>query len=448
MIEANGIEANGIGRYYESWGRYPKVKPAKVEQIFWQSEIPDISKFDTSILPYGLGKSYGDSCLNENGTLLDTSGMNHLISFDEESGLIRCEAGFTLKDALDFLTPRGFFLATTPGTKHITVAGAVANDVHGKNHHVCGSFGHQVTQFELLRSNGQKLICSPIENKELFAATIGGLGLTGLITWVEFKNQKVTSPFIAMESIKFGDVDEFFAINDESNDFSYTVSWIDCTASGGSLGRGLYSRGNHADPTVHDIPGLPKEKEFPFPFEAPFINPFTVSLFNFLFYNKQFRPIEKSIVHYDPFFYPLDAVNNWNKAYGKNGFLQYQFVVPFASGKDAIKEILKYVSQTGLSSFLTVLKTFGNMRSLGMLSFPRPGITLAIDFRMNGDETLNMLCELDNVVRDAGGVIYPAKDARMTAEDFQLFYPEWKEFEQYIDPKFSSSFWRRVMKNS
>ena len=430
---------------YESWGRYPKLKPNKVIPLFWRSELPDLNQLDKNVLAYGLGKSYGDSCLNDGGILLDTKGLNKFISFDEKKGLLKCESGVTLAAILDFFVPKGWFLASTPGTKYITVGGAIANDVHGKNHHKAGTFGCHVTQFELLRSSGERLICSPAENSELFHATIGGLGLTGLITWVEFKLKPCPSAFFAMESIKFDSLDEFFEINaDSENDFDYTVSWVDCTASGGNLGRGLFNRGNHADPKDYELPPLPKGNPKNFPFDAPFINSCSVNCFNILYYNKQLEKKEKHLIHFDPFFYPLDAVQHWNKAYGKNGFLQYQFVVPMESDSKTIRRILKKVSESGLSSFLTVLKKFGDVKSPGMLSFPRPGVTMAIDFRFSGNRTLKFCDELDEIVKAAGGVLYPAKDARMKAVDFQSFYPQWTEFAKYIDPKFSSSFWRRV----
>lgn len=430
---------------YESWGRYPKHRPSKVVPLFWRSEIPELGAFDKKLLPYAYGKSYGDSCLNDGGILLDTKGLNKLIAFDDETGIIRCEAGVTLDAILDFATPRGWFLTVTPGTKYISVGGAVANDVHGKNHHREGTFGRHVKRFELLRSNGEKLICSPDDNSDMFKATIGGLGLTGLITWVEFKLTKSPTPFFATESIKFDSLDEFFEINSESEkDFEYTVSWVDTTSTDGNFGRGLYNRGVKADPALHKIPKLPKKGLLPFPIEAPFINTCSVNAFNILYYNKQLSKVEKAISHYDPFFYPLDAVDGWNKAYGKNGFLQYQFVVPFGNERKTISDILKTITKSGLSSFLTVLKTMGDVVSPGMLSFPRPGVTLATDFRFSGSKTLEMVSGLDEIVRASGGIIYPAKDARMSGKDFRHFYPMWKEFKQYIDPKFSSSFWRRV----
>ncbi len=431
---------------YVSWGRYPDLKPSEAVSVFWNDRIPDLSKFENSILPYGYGKSYGDSCLNENGVLIDTSHLDKIIKYDPENGIFRCQAGMSLAAILDFIVPRGWFLPVTPGTKFISVAGAVANDVHGKNHHVAGTFGGHVTQFELIRSTGEKLICSPTENPDMFRATIGGLGLTGLITWVEFRLKPCPSAFFAMESIKFDSLEEFFQINSESDKkYDYTVSWVDTTASGGNLGRGIYMRGNHADPKEHQLPKLPDFKTIPFPFDAPFINATTVYLFNILYFNKQLNKKEANVVHYDPFFYPLDAVLNWNKAYGKKGFLQYQFVVPFGNDIPLITKIMKNVSESGMSSFLTVLKTFGNVPSPGMLSFPRPGITMAIDFRFNGEKTLKALMELDRMVKDAGGVLYPAKDARMSGMDFRKFYPQYEEFAKFIDPKFSSSFWRRVM---
>jgi FAD/FMN-containing dehydrogenase len=429
---------------YNSWGRYPKYKPAAAVQLFWQNELPDLNKYDKSLLPYAFGKSYGDSCQNDGGILLDTSHLSRFMAFDPVNHLFKCEAGTTLAEILDFIVPNGFFLSATPGTKFISVGGAVANDVHGKNHHRNGTFGCHVTQFELLRSSGERLICSPTQNTEMFNATIGGLGLTGLITWVEFGIKPCPSGFFAMEAIKFDSLDEFFEINTQSEkDFEYTVSWVDCTAKGRHLGRGIYNRGNHADPKDYDLPPLPQMKMKKFPFDAPFINSLTVNMFNFIYFNKQIHRKASMVVHYDPFFYPLDAMLDWNKAYGKNGFLQYQFVIPFGNEKKVVRQILQNVSQSGLSSFLTVLKTFGDKKSPGMLSFPRPGVTMAIDFRVT-PRTFDILLELDKLVRDNGGVLYPAKDARMLASDFRKFYPNWQEFAKYIDPKFSSSFWRRV----
>jgi FAD/FMN-containing dehydrogenase len=429
---------------YESWGRYPRIKHFDVLKINWLDQIPALNTLQKPVLPYGYGKSYGDSCLNENGILLDFSGMNKFIRFDRENGIFCCEAGASLASILDFIVPHGWFLASTPGTKFISVGGAIANDVHGKNHHTEGTFGANVLRFELLRSDGSKRICSRNENSELFFATIGGLGLTGVITWAEFRLKRCASAYIDSESIKFDCLEEFFEINSDSDVFESTVSWVDCSAKGRALGRGLFNRGNHAVSAPNDLPEFPKEKLKTFPFDAPFINSASVFAFNKLYYNKQIDNSIKQTIHYNAFYYPLDAILHWNRAYGKNGFLQYQFVVPEENARKALADILTHISDSGKSSFLTVLKKFGSNRSGGMLSFPRPGYTLAVDFRFEGRQTLELCSQLDRLVVKYDGVIYPAKDARMKAVDFQRFYPNWKDFANYIDPKFSSSFWRRV----
>jgi len=433
---------------YESWGRYPLLEPGNVINLNWRNQIPLSEETGMSFLPYGYGKSYGDSCLNEGGVLIDTKRLNHIISFDQATGLIRCESGLLLSDLLNFSVPRGWFLSSTPGTKYISVGGALANDVHGKNHHKGGTFGCHVTQFELVRSDGTSLICSREQNPEMFAATIGGMGLTGLITWVEFYLKPCPGPYIQMESIKFNSLEEFFAINESSDkDFEYTVAWVDCTATGADLGRGLFSRGNHCEFPIKKNDMISKEP-IPFPLEGKFVNPLSVRLFNLMYFNKQLEKSITQVVHYNPFFYPLDAVGGWNKAYGRNGFIQYQFVIPFKNGLKNLKNILGYISIHGEPSFLTVLKTFGNIKSPGMMSFPEEGITMAIDFRMDGERTLQMAEYLDSLVIESGGKLYPAKDARMSALAFQKFYPQWTEFSNFIDPKFSSSFWRRVTRET
>jgi FAD/FMN-containing dehydrogenase len=403
------------------------------------------------VLAYGCGRSYGDSCLNNGGSLLDTTPLNRFITFDETNGLLRCEAGVTLAEILNVIVPRGWFLPTTPGTKFITVGGAIANDVHGKNHHKAGTFGCHITRFELLRSDGERLICSPEENADLFRATIGGLGLTGLILWAEFHVRRVAGPFIAKEQIRFSCVDEFFEIAAESDkDFEHTMAWVDCLATGKHLGRGLFMRGNHTWP--RRIPRQPAEPRslFTMPVQLPAfaLNLATVRAFNGLYYRSQLPKRAFQTVPYDPFFYPLDAIHEWHRLYGPPGFLQYQFVVPYDQNRTAIKDILTRISQSGVVSFLAVLKVFGDVPSPGMLSFPRPGVTLALDFPFRGRRTLDLLSHLDRVVQAHGGVLYPAKDARMSAQSFQAFYPQWREFTQYIDPKFSSSFWRRVTRDT
>ncbi|NWJ48507.1 MAG: FAD-binding oxidoreductase [Chloroflexi bacterium] len=432
---------------YESWGRYPSAKPETVKPVFWQDEIADLNFSSKSLLPYGFGRSYGDSCLNEGGVLLDTSGLNRFLCFDEINGLLRCEAGVSLAEILEVIVPRGWFLPVTPGTKFVSVGGAIANDIHGKNHHRGGTFGCNVTQFELLRSNGERFICSPTSNLEYFQATIGGLGLTGVILWAEFKLKPIQNAMIDVEEIRFENIEEFFEISAQSDrDFEYTVSWVDCIATGKNLGRGVFMRGNHNQSKYQSKEAVNKKLPGTVPLDAPefLLNGLTMKAFNTTFYHIHLQKRRIKTVPYDPFFYPLDKVDRWNKLYGKRGFLQYQFVIPSSDNHRAIREILGRISDSGEGSFLAVLKEFGHIKSPGMLSFPRPGVTLALDFAFHGDKTLRLLEDLDGTVRRNAGVVYPAKDARMSAESFQQYYPNWREFEQYIDPKFSSSFWRRV----
>jgi FAD/FMN-containing dehydrogenase len=416
-----------------------------VEFLFWRDELPDLSRLPGPILPFGYGRSYGDSCLNEGGVLLDTTGLRQLMAFDEATGLLRCEAGLSLADILAWSVPRGWFLPVTPGTKFVSVAGAIANDVHGKNHHVAGTFGCHVTQFELLRSDGQQILCSPTQNAELFRATIGGLGLTGVILWAEFCLKRIPSPYVTVENIRFGGMAEFFELAEESLPFPYTVSWVDCTAPESQLGRGHFQRGDFYDPPLRpdqppsNLPALPIPVDFP----SFAINAWTVKAFNTLYYYRQPWRLARKRGHYNGFFYPLDALTDWYRGYGKAGFLQYQFVMPYEDTRP-IKEIFRRISQSGQGSPLVVFKTFGDYPSPGMLSFPRPGVTLALDFAFRGPQTLKLLDELDSIVFAHGGRLYPAKDARMSPAAFRQSYPNWAEFAAYVDPKFSSSFWRRV----
>lgn len=431
----------------QSWGRYPKVTHAQVLPVYWRSDMPDLAQSDRPMLPHAYGRSYGDSCLNENGVSLDVSHLNRFISFDEGTGLLCCEAGVSLAEILKVMVPRGWFLPVTPGTKFVSVGGAIANDIHGKNHHAGGTFGCHVVRFKLLRSDGQRLVCSSEENPELFHATIGGLGLTGLILWAEFKLKRIANPYIDSDHIRFSSLEEFFELSAESDkDFEYTVSWVDLLVGGEALCRGIFTRGNHNQ--APELAQKPLKKPLPLavPFDLPQIalSKLTVKGFNELYYHKQLPKRVHKIESYDPFFYPLDGIHEWYRMYGKRGFLQYQFVVPFEGGRESMREIIGRIRQSGAGSFLTVLKEFGEVKSPGMLSFPRPGLTLALDFAYAGEKTLRLLDELDAIVRHYDGAIYPAKDARMAAESFQQFYPRWQEFSQYIDPQFSSSFWRRV----
>lgn len=431
---------------YTSWANYPLATPQKVLPLHWQPDQLPLEQAEGTLLPFGYGRSYGDSCLNNGNTILDASTMRRFIAFDEERGLLRCEAGVMLAEILEIIVPKGWFIPVSPGTKFVSVGGAIANDVHGKNHHAMGTFGLHVTQFELLRSDG-KYLCSPTENSDLYRATIGGLGLTGLILWAEFRLKAIEGPYINQEIIKFGSVEEFFEIAEASVEhYQYTVAWIDCQATGKNLGRGWFQRGNFSWQKQRPG-GLDLTKIIPpVPFDFPnfTINRYTVQMLNQAIYRRQLVKKVQNITHYEPFFYPLDSIHHWNRIYGKRGFLQHQCVVPYKTDKRPIRRILETIAASGEGSFLVVFKTFGEISSPGMLSFPRPGVTLALDFAMQGESTLQLCDQLDEIVREAGGAIYPAKDARMSAANFQAFYPEWREFSRYIDPNFSSSFWRRV----
>ncbi len=431
---------------FHSWGRYPKVTQ-KVIDIHWRSDsFPDINT-ENGYLPYGMGRSYGDVCLNHEGVILHTAPMARYISFDEEKGTIRCDAGVCLHDLLQFIVPKGWFVPVTPGTRYVTLGGMIANDIHGKNHHRVGTFGSHINCFEILRSDGSRKICSESENSELFAATVGGLGLTGLITWAEIRLSKVDGPYIDTETIRFENLAGFFEISQESDKaWEYTVAWIDSLASGKNLGRGLFMRGNHSARTASNK-AVNLNQKLTVSFDAPsyLLNKHNIKLFNSVFYHKQFSGSVKTTQLYDKFFYPLDGIGQWNRLYGKTGMLQYQCVVPYAAGYDAMSEILSQCVNQGQGSFLSVLKIFGRKKSPGLLSFPREGVTLALDFPNRGKRTFALLDTLDNIVLQAGGAVYPAKDARMESTSFKEYFPNWKKFAEHIDPHFSSSFWRRVM---
>lgn len=429
---------------YPSWGRYPLSNPAAVFQRHWQDEL--LPEGLTALLPYGNGRSYGDSCLNNGGALLDMRGLNRILGFDRCTGILRCEAGVLLADILRLVVPMGWFFPVTPGTRFVTVGGAIANDVHGKNHHRTGTFGQHILRLALQRSDLGTVMCSPEINSELFSATIGGLGLTGAILWAELQLRPIVNAGVYSETIRFSNLDEFFTLSSESDkDYEYTVAWIDCLARGNSLGRGLFMRGNHAAP--QPVPPSPAKNTRSFPIELPFplVNTVSLRAFNTLYYHKQLGKVRRAITHYEPFFYPLDGILHWNRMYGRQGFFQFQCVVPAHSAQEAIRELLQAIAAAKSGSFLAVLKMFGDRHSPGLLSFPRPGATLALDFPNQGRRTLDLLINLGTMVAAAGGAVYPAKDASMSGEHFRLYFPRWAEFQQYVDPRFSSSFWRRVI---
>lgn len=424
----------------ESWGRVRAE--GGVRRLWWRDE-PLPADVAGTMLPFGRGRSYGDSCLDQGGTLLLTGGLSRLISFDPATGLLACEAGVTLAEILARFTPQGFFPPVVPGTKHVTVGGAIANDIHGKNHHRAGTFGCHVTRLELLRSDGARLVCSPQENAELFAATVGGLGLTGLVTWAELRLKRIPGPWIRWETVPFQNVDAFFELSARSDEsHEHTVAWIDCLARGDQLGRGLFYRGNHAEGPA----AAPREtRPLSVPLDLPdlALNHLTVKAFNALYRWKNRRAGEK-LVHYEPFFFPLDRVDRWNRIYGRSGLMQFQGVLPFDRGLDGVRAVLDLIARSGQGSFLAVLKTFGAIPSPALLSFPRPGVTVALDFPRRGERTLALFRELERLVLEQGGAIYPAKDLVMSPRMFRASYPRHAALERLRDPRFESTFWRRV----
>jgi FAD/FMN-containing dehydrogenase len=425
---------------FQSWGN---LFTPRQQVLPMRDRSAGLPRSDAFILPYGVGRSYGDSCLNDGNALIRARDLDRLIAFDPGSGILRCEAGVMLSEILDFVLPKGWFLPVTPGTKFVTAGGAIANDVHGKNHHRDGTFGHYVPRFELLRSDGTRRICSADDHAELYRATIGGLGLTGLITWADIQLRKVAGPWIRQRTMRFASLEGFFELCDPlERDHQYLVAWLDCAARGPRAARGVVFAGNHddaPDPT-------PAERSRTFPVRTPFslVNPLTLRAFNELYYRMR-KDGEIARIPYGEFFYPLDGRLNWNRLYGPRGFFQYQCLIPLGdAGRSSLAEILRCIAASGQGSFLSVLKRFGNMPSVGMMSFPKPGYTLALDFPNRGASTLQLLDQLDALLTSAKGRVYVAKDSRMSPAAFRAFYPEWDRFSGFIDPKFSSSFWRRV----
>ncbi len=433
---------------YISWGRVQRYQH-EVKKPQWQSELNLLFlEEDRPLLGFGLGRTYGDACLNDGGVLIDMSGLRRMIHFNVETGVLRCESGVSLAEIIEVFLPRGWFPPVVPGTKFVTVGGAIANDIHGKNHHTRGTFGNHVLSLDLLRSDGQIYHCSPSENQSFYAASIGGLGLTGLILNAEIQLIPFHSAFFDVDLVKMKGLDDYFRLTNEADQtFDYTVAWIDATAPSHQLGRGIFMRGNLMDDQKENLVLYPIKSRplFSLPAEFPVsaVNPHTCHLFNMLYYHKLQAPVKKIRQSFDSFFFPLDKVGSWNLAYGRRGFFQYQLVVP-KEAHTAIRQVLKLLQSKEQGSFLSVLKSFGTKPSPGLMSFPMHGPTLTLDVPNRGESTLRFFTLLDSIVRDVGGRLYPAKDARMSPEFFQISYPNFDAFTKIIDPKFSSSFWRRI----
>ncbi len=431
---------------YRSWG-FSTSTAQRANRPSWRTDISQgiDAEAGTSLLPFGNGRSYGDSCLNSGGVLLDAASLDRFIAFDDVSGLLTAEAGVTLADILRLVVPHGWFLPVSPGTSYVTLGGAVANDVHGKNHHCDGTIGQYIHSFELVRSNGDVLTCSESDNVDLFAATIGGLGLTGFITKVCIQLISINSSEMDVRVDAFQGLQAFAELSAErKNDYQYTVAWLDCAASGAQFARGIFLSANHAPSgSLHSSSHVSK-LSIPVPLPTWLLNTYSIRAFNKLYYYKQSQQHEKVFRQdYQPYFYPLDAIANWNRIYGARGFYQYQFVIPL-DNLPVLESLLRDIVDSGMGSFLAVLKEFGDIESPGMLSFPRQGFCLALDFANRGVKTEQLIQRLDQQVMECGGAAYPAKDRLMSAKAFEQYFPKMGEFTSLIDPNFSSDFWERV----
>jgi len=430
-----------------SWGNTLRAEHALIDIDSRFDPFPTVPEA-IPVLPFGNGRSYGDCCLNPGGALVRMRRLDRFIRFDRGRGILECEAGVLLEDILRLTVPAGWFLHVTPGTSNVTVGGAIANDVHGKNHHRAGTFGCHVRRLTLLRSDRGRLECSATRNADLFSATIGGLGLTGLILCAEIALRPIPGRWLDVETVPFRGVDEFLQLSAESDrTHEYTVAWVDCGAGGRRLGRGILQRANHAPwGSRHARPPGRRRKLLEIPFVPPVsaVNPSTARAFSVLYYHRQRVRAGRRILPYESFFYPLDGLGSWNRLYGPNGFHQYQCVLPGSAARDSLQALLEEISRSRVGTFLSVLKGFGERQSPGLLSFPQPGVTLAVDFPASPVKTATLLARCDGIVAAAGGRLYPAKDARMPSALYRAGYPRWREFAAFIDARCSSAFWRRV----
>lgn len=407
--------------HIHGWGRYPSIDAHISLPLDSRQCVDTISK-STNLISRGLGRSYGDSSLAMQ--VLDTHYLDHFLTFDISTGLLTCAAGVSLDTVLRTFVPRGWFLPVTPGTRFVTIGGAIASDVHGKNHHGAGSFSDHVTSMDLLLGNGEHITISPSEHAELFNATCGGMGLTGIILSATVRLKPIRSSSIVETTIKAPDLDTVLTAFTENANTTYSVAWIDCLARGKHLGRSLLMLGEHAE---HGQLTVQEKKPLPVPIEMPacLLNSLSVKAFNTLYYGKALRTRRTRLIPFEPFFYPLDALSNWNRLYGKSGFVQYQFALPTVAG---LSKILERIATSGKASFLAVLKAFGKGNGR-YLSFPIEGYTLALDFKAE-PAAFHLLDELDKMVLDHGGRLNLCKDARMSAITFRTGYPAWEAFEE------------------
>ncbi len=435
------------------WGRYPVQRCELVRPERHAALVADAP----SVIARGQGRSYGDAALNEGGQVLLTERLNRFSSFDGAQGVFSAEAGLTLAELLETCVPRGWFPLVTPGTKYVSLGGCIAADVHGKNHHHDGAFSRSVREFELITAEGKRLRCSPQENSDAYWASVGGMGLTGIIGEVELQLRPIESAYIRAQHTPAADLEQAIALlQDAEHDAQYTVAWIDLMSRGRAQGRSVVMRGDHAPAAA--LSGAARLKPLQLkprgmrnvPFDLPgwMLNPLSIRAFNALYYRVEGGKGAPFICDYDKFFYPLDALGNWNRLYGRRGFVQYQCVVPTASAYEALRTLLQRLETSGLPAFLAVLKRLGE-EGMGHLSFPTAGYTLAMDLPVTGPALFRLLDEFDEVVLQHGGRVYLAKDARLASESLRAMYPrlgEWQRIRAKLDPDgvFSSSLSRRL----
>lgn len=429
------------------WGRFPQVETNCIDMRDAGDARTALAGHET-LIARGNGRSYGDAALNPS-CVLSTRRSDRILAFDPESGRVTVEAGLLLAELLEFAVPRGWFPPVMPGTKLVTVGGMIAADVHGKNHHVAGTFSRHVENFVLMMADGSIRRCAPGQSDRLFEATCGGMGLTGIILEATIRLMRIETGSLRQETLRARDFDAAMALCEESAGHTYSVAWIDCLERGSGLGRALIYRGEHAgrDDAAAAPLAVPARRTRRVPFDLPqlVLNPWSVRAFNALYYRRA-RP-GVALVDYETFFFPLDAILDWNRLYGRNGFTQHQCVIPKAASRAAIRAMLERVSESGYGSFLAVLKLFGGEGD-GLLSFPREGYTLTLDFPLN-TATLALLRELDAIVADHGGRIYLAKDARSDAAMMRSGYARLDSFKRVrdaVDPqrKFASVQSRRL----
>lgn len=408
----------------KSWGNYPKVTTSTVT-VSETDRLKSLLNEVDDVISYGNGRSYGDSALND--TVVCIKPKNYFLDFDDDNGLLHIQAGALLSEILEFSVPRGWFLKVSPGTKLITVGGAIASDIHGKNHHVEGCFSECVAMLSLLLPNGEIVKCSKTEHIELFRATCGGMGLTGIILDAKIYLKKIRSRYIDQKTIKTRNLKETFEAFEKYKDQPYSVAWIDCLAKKERMGRSLLMVGDFSDDGQLDF--IPKKKlNIPFFFPSFVLNTLSVKLFNAFYYKKVKAGISEQRVDFNTFFYPLDSINNWNRIYGKNGFTQYQFILPKENSFEGLEEILKTIAASGKGSFLSVLKLYGK-ENANYLSFPIEGYSLALDFKIEKG-LFPLLDKLDEIVLNKGGRIYLAKDARVSKTTFEKGYPQIEVFRE------------------